>query len=227
MNNKDARIKRKKASHGNSWLGLSALTRVGICVVIGALCAYAVGVFVIWEYAPLVWWDVTAVILLTSTWFSIHTFTPEKTAEYASIEDPGRGFADVILILASIASLVGVGVLLVESAGTSPVEEILTIGIGVVSIIISWAVVHTVFMLRYAGLYFNGNKIDFNTINEEPTYADFAYLAFTVGMTYQVADTNLTTRELRRTVLQHAFLSYVFGTAIIAATINFLAGLAK
>jgi uncharacterized membrane protein len=227
MNRKEARKKRKDAAQGNVWLGFSALTRVGICVVIGALCAYAVGVFLSWHYAPLVWWDVTTVTLLVSTWISIRTFTPEKTAEHASIEDPGRGFADVILILASIASLVAVAVLLVESAGTGSVEQILTIGVGVVSIVISWAVVHSVFMLRYADLYFNGNKIDFNTIDEEPTYVDFAYLAFTVGMTYQVADTNLTTRELRRTVLGHAFLSYVFGTAIIAATINFLAGLAK
>ena len=227
MNTKDARRKRKEAAQGNAWLGLSALNRVGTCLVIGALCAYAVGVFVAWHYAPLVWWDVTAVILLTSTWLSINTFTPEETAKHASIEDPGRGFADLILILASIASLVAVGVLLVQSAGTGSVKELLNIGIGVISIVISWAVVHSVFMLRYADLYFSGNKIDFNTIDEKPTYVDFAYLAFTVGMTYQVADTNLTTRELRRTVLGHAFLSYIFGTAIIAATINFLAGLAK
>jgi uncharacterized membrane protein len=67
--------------------------------------------------------------------------------------------------------------------------------------------------------------IDFNQ-HDDPDYHDFAYLAFTIGMTYQVSDTDLTTRAVRRTALRHALLSYVFGTAIIAVTINVVAGLA-
>ncbi|MDQ1394509.1 MAG: hypothetical protein QOF30_3486, partial [Acidimicrobiaceae bacterium] len=55
----------------------------------------------------------------------------------------------------------------------------------------------------------------------------FAYLAFTIGMTYQVSDTNLTSQEIRRTALRHGLLSYLFGTVIIAATINLAAGLVK
>jgi uncharacterized membrane protein len=226
MNRKELRKKRKEAAQGNVWLGFSAITRVVVCVLIGAFSAAVVGHYTSWEYAPLVWWDVTALILLVSLWLSLRTFDATQTAQHASAEDPARGAADVILILASIASLVGVGVLLIQGSGATPFIQALHIGVGVVSIIISWAVVHSVYMLRYADLYFNGNHIDFNS-DEKPTYADFAYLAFTIGMTYQVADTNLTTRALRSTVLRHAFLSYIFGTAIIAATINFLAGLAK
>jgi uncharacterized membrane protein len=87
-----------------------------------------------------------------------------------------------------------------------------------------------VFMLRYADLYFKGNGgINFNSKGtaDAPTYSDFAYVAFTIGMTYQVSDTNMETAEIRRAVLYHALLSFVFGTAIIASTINFVAGLAK
>lgn len=88
--------------------------------------------------------------------------------------------------------------------------------------------VHTVFALRYAGLYYSGpdGGVNFND-NEKPAYADFAYLAFTIGMTYQVSDTALTTRAVRHTALRHALLSYLLGTVIIAATINLAAGLAK
>lgn len=57
--------------------------------------------------------------------------------------------------------------------------------------------------------------------------SDFAYLAFTLGMTYQVSDTDLKTARLRRIVLFHTLLSYLFGTVIVAATINLVAGLAK
>ena len=61
----------------------------------------------------------------------------------------------------------------------------------------------------------------------EPRYRDFAYVAFTVGMTYQVSDTEITSKAIRTAVLRHALLSYLFGTVIIAITINVIAGLAK
>jgi uncharacterized membrane protein len=98
---------------------------------------------------------------------------------------------------------------------------------GVAAIIVSWGVVHTVFTLRYAGLYYKGvdGGVSFNQ-DDEPSYLDFAYLAFTVAMTYQVSDTNITANDIRRTVLRHALMSYLLGTVIIAATINLAAGLA-
>jgi uncharacterized membrane protein len=99
---------------------------------------------------------------------------------------------------------------------------------GIGAIICSWGVVHTVFTLRYAGLSYTGpdGGVDFNE-TEKPVYADFAYLAFTIGMTYQVSDTALTAKAFRHTALRHALLSYLLGTVIIAATINLAAGLAK
>jgi uncharacterized membrane protein len=94
------------------------------------------------------------------------------------------------------------------------------------TVILSWLLVHTLFTLRYAGLYYGGNAaggIEFPG-DEAPDYRDFAYLAFTVGMTYQVSDNEITDRQVRRTVLRHALLAFVFGVAIIASTINVLAG---
>jgi len=120
-----------------------------------------------------------------------------------------------------------VGLLIVHSMHAVGSERTAAIAMGLVSIIVSWAVVHTTFMVNYACQYYGTPEggIDFGT--DRPTYADFAYLAFTVGMTFQVCDTALQTPALRRTLLKQALLSYVFGTAIIAASINLLAGLAK
>jgi len=100
-------------------------------------------------------------------------------------------------------------------------------GLGVVSVALSWFAVHTFFMLRYARLYYldSAGGINFNQ-DEKPVYSDFAYLAFTVGMTYQVSDTDLKTHAIRATALRHGLLSYLFGAVILATAINFVVSLA-
>ena len=89
-----------------------------------------------------------------------------------------------------------------------------------------WLCVHTVYVLRYARVYYASATppIDFNQ-DEDPTFSDFAYFSFNLGMAYQVSDTNLRTALVRRVVLGHALLAYLYGTIVIAATINLLAGL--
>jgi uncharacterized membrane protein len=90
----------------------------------------------------------------------------------------------------------------------------------------AWLVVHTVYTTWYALLYYSHDRggIDFNQ-GEPPAYADFAYLAFTLGMTYQVSDTDLQTRPIRATALRHALLSYLLGAVVLATVINLVAGL--
>ena len=94
--------------------------------------------------------------------------------------------------------------------------------------LLSWAVVHTVFALRYAHLYYTDTPggIDFKQ-EPMPDYHDFAYVAFTVGMTFQVSDTDINTRPMRRAILRHALLSWLFGAIIVAMTINLIAGLVR
>jgi uncharacterized membrane protein len=94
-----------------------------------------------------------------------------------------------------------------------------------VSVALAWMSVHTVYVLRYARLYYSppDGGIDFH--GERPDYADFAYLALTIGMTFQVSDTDLTGKRVRRSALHHALLSYVFGTGIVAITVSSVAAL--
>ena len=93
------------------------------------------------------------------------------------------------------------------------------------SVVLSWATVNTVFTLRYASLYYlEGGGINFND-DRQPDYGDFAYVALTIGMTYQVSDTALAARSIRMTALRHALLSFVFVTSVVAMTINVVAGL--
>lgn len=129
---------------------------------------------------------------------------------------------------ASVACLVGVGLALLKAAESEGSGEALLVALAVISVVESWAVVHTVFTLRYARLYYTAPEggIDFND-DPHPDFLDFAYVAFTIGMTYQISDTDLTTRPMRRTALRHTLLSFLFGTFIVAITINAVAGLLK
>jgi uncharacterized membrane protein len=121
---------------------------------------------------------------------------------------------------ASIISLVAVVFALLAARG---VQRDLKTGITalvVVSVLFSWSAVHTIFMLRYARLYYaQDGGIDFHT-DEAPDFGDFLYIALTIGMTFQVSDTDLNSRAIRRTALRHALLSYMFGVAVFATTIN-------
>ena len=108
--------------------------------------------------------------------------------------------------------------------------RVAVIGLATITVMLSWTLVNTVLVMRYADLYYAapGHAVEFGTTGgEPPDYRDFAYLAFTIGMTYQVSDTTLRDRRIRRTVLVHAWISYIFGVVIVAAGINLVAGLVK
>ena len=130
-----------------------------------------------------------------------------------------------MLVSASVASLPGVGFALVKASSTAGTSRALITAVAVVTVALSWFSVHAVYTLRYADLYYRADGgIDFHD-DGAPDYRDFAYVAFTIGMTFQVSDTDLVSRPIRRTALRHALLSYLFGIAVIATTINAVAGL--
>jgi uncharacterized membrane protein len=208
--------------------GASARSRVLAAVAAGAAGAALAGAFGPWNLAPLMGWDAAALVYLAWTWSTIWRLDAARTAQQAVAEDPGRAATDVLLLSASVVSLVAVGLVIVRAGNSSGAAESIQTGLSLASVLLSWTVVHTVFMLRYASLYYLGpdGGVDFNQ-DDPPRYSDFAYLAFTIGMTFQVSDTELTTAATRGTALRHALLSYLFGAVILAATINLIAGLAR
>jgi uncharacterized membrane protein len=99
-------------------------------------------------------------------------------------------------------------------------------GLAFVSVLLAWASIHTVYTLRYARLYYSPpvGGIDFHE-DDPPDYLDVAYLALTIGMAFQVSDTELSKRPIRRAAIHHALLSYLFGTMIISVAVNIVASL--
>lgn len=153
-------------------------------------------------------------------------FDAAATRSHVDGEDPGAALADLIVISVGLLSMCAVGVLLIgtTSSGATQIEDAV---IGVVAIAVGWLLVHTIYLLRYARMYYASPAppIDFKQ-KADPQFSDFAYFSFNNGMAFQVSDADLKDSAIRRVVLGHCLLSYVYGTVIVAATINLLAGFA-
>lgn len=206
----------------------TARLKVLVAAIFGLVVAIGAGKLVNWKVAPLLGWDAAAIVYVVWLWTVIGKMDGKTTSAYALREDPSRGIADSIILIASVASLVAVGVVLADAQSMHGIIRIIFVLLGIASVVAAWFVVHTVFALSYAELFYRGKPggVQFDG-TPEPSYHDFAYLAFTVGMTFQVSDTGFQNTEFRRTALHHALISYLFGTVIVATTINLIAGLSK
>jgi uncharacterized membrane protein len=211
------------------WLGwhAPALRRLLIAAVVGVVAGLALATVLPWRLAVLGGWNATALTFLLSVAPIILGADGARTQRIAVREDMNRDVARLLLLAASSASLVAVGFTLGLARHERGADRVLLITMAAGTLLVSWTVLNTVFTLRYARLYYlgAGDSIDFGDPSRPPDYRDFAYVAFTIGMTYQVSDTMLHARGIRRTVLVHALLSYVFGVVIVAAGVNVVAGL--
>lgn len=207
------------------------LRRLALVTLLGVLVTVVLLAWVPWELAILGGWDVGAATFLASVGPIILRADGLRTERLAMVEDNTRDTAVVLVVAACLASLLSVLVTLAAAGRETGVLRVVLIALAMVTVVVSWTVVNTTFTLRYADLHYKaeGDGLDFGPTDAvgRPDFRDFAYVAFTIGMCYQVSDTNVRNRGLRRTVLAHALLSYVFGVVIVAAGINLVAGLIR
>lgn len=196
---------------------LAAAFAVGVVVLLGVLGASHSA-----EIAALAGWVTAGLVFLLWTWITVWPMDSAATARLAQSEDPTRSGTDVTVVAAAVASLLSVALVVLRGrqAGAASVT------LGVCSVVVAWALVHTIYTLRYTRQYYGDpvGGVDFGSA-QPPSYRDFAYLAFTIGMTFQVSDTTVSSTEIRATVLRQALISYLFGVVIIAITLNVLVGL--
>lgn len=202
-------------------------TRLVVMLAVGALIAVLVGTGWSWTYAPSLGWAAASLTYLAWVWSVIGGLSPAGTASHAGREDSGRTASDVLLIAATLASFGGIVLILLDAGKEEGAAKVVSLATALASIVLSWFLVHTLFTLRYAFLYYRDQAgVDFNE-DSTPRYRDFAYLAFTVGMTFQVSDTDLKTGAVRSAVLRHAMISYLLTTTVLATAINLVAGLVR
>jgi uncharacterized membrane protein len=200
------------------------VTMVGI----GVAAAVVTGALGGWGYAAAVGWSAAALTFCSMTWAHTRNRDADQTAVMATRDDPSPTTTELLILMANVASLVAVAYLLVQANSAHGVREALLAGLAVASVTSSWALIHTLYMFRYAVLYYSGSVGGINFNQEDmPRFIDFAYLAFTIGMTYQVSDTNLESTRIRTAAFRHGLLSFVFGSMILATMINLVAGLPR
>ena len=185
--------------------------------------------FAAWGLALTGGWDTATLAFLLPAWSVVIRADSSRAPQLAAREDQTEGSARALLVGASIASLLGAGYALHLAGQENGASRVLLTGVAVLTVILSWTVINTVYTVRYADQHFRSQQggIAFGTDQDQqlPGYRDFAYVAFTIGMTYQVSDTTLRDPRIRRTALAHATLSYVFGVVIVAGTVNLISGL--
>jgi uncharacterized membrane protein len=193
----------------------------GVAVAIAALLGAK------WSVAVLLGWDALTLVFVIWVWSTILRKDGAATQRLALAEDDSRVAADAVVLGASVASLVAIFFTLSQAAKTNGVHAVVLALLAVGSIVLSWAAIQTTFTLMYARLYYGDPKGGIEFEHEHPDFRDFAYTAFTIGMTYQVSDTTISQKRVRHVVIRHALLSFVFGTTIIAVAINAVANLIK
>lgn len=208
-----------------SGLGAGPALRVTAGLVLGIVAGIVMWMVGFPRFSFLIGWNVAALVFTVWTWILVWPFDAVTTASHATREEPARNVAHLLVLAAAVASLVGIGLLLVASPDGRR-YQVVAASVAVVSVVISWIAVHTLFALGYARLYYTGpdGGIDFNQ-EEPPRYSDFAYVAYTVGMSFAISDTNLQSSDMRAMALGHALLSYLFGSVIVASVVNLIAGL--
>jgi len=180
-------------------------------------------------------WDVFALSVLTLAWLTIITTPPEKLRARAQMQDVSRTVIFIFVVLAACAGWFAVGFLFFANKGVQRPHFIIHLLMSLVAVVSSWMLVHTVFGLRYAHTFYgdpdgpagpeqHAGGLEFPG-GCAPDYTDFAYFSFVIGMTFQVSDVQITSRELRQLVLLHGMLSFGFNTVILAMTINTVSAL--
>lgn len=216
---------RGRSGRASTELATTPRARVLIAAVLGIVLALLASTVWPWQMAVLAGWDLALAIYITWGWIIVRNFDAAETGEMALTEDLSRRESELVLIVASLMDLGASAFALIEATSQTVLVAGLINGATVLSVALSWAAIHTVYAFRYARIYYEApvGGVDFK--GGPPDYRDFAYLSFTIGMTYQVSDTMFTSRAMRRVALPHTLLSYLFGAVIGATVINVVAGL--
>ncbi|HVW59707.1 MAG TPA: DUF1345 domain-containing protein [Puia sp.] len=212
---------------------IRAVYKLLICLGVGAI-AFFLFLPVKMEGATrtMVGWDVFSLCEIVIYLALFSSMCPKQLRVLASREDASRPVVFFIVIAATLGSLAGV-ILLLENQNNWLLSKWLETLIYITGVTFSWVLLHMLFTSKYAHLYYGDHPTQKGQIakgldipgDESPDYIDFAYFSFVIGMTFQVSDIEITSKKMRRLVLMHGILSFVFNTVIVALTINVVVNL--
>ena len=168
-------------------------------------------------------WDIFAAFYLVLVFTMVFSTGMRHIRRNAVLQDEGRFLILLVTALGAFASIAAIVFELSASNRSGP-----GLALATVTIVLSWAAVHTVFSLHYAHEYYRSGKpggLQFpnGDPHEDADYWDFVYFSFVIGMTAQVSDVGITDNIIRRTATVHGIISFVFNTALLALMVNIAA----
>ncbi len=199
-----------------------AIGRLLWCVAAGVAVMLPIPHRFAWRVRSVAGWDVCVLLLLSIDWWRILRATPQITARRAASEDVGRFFVWIITMGAGLFSLFSAVIVLKRSQAFPPLEQEVWSILALLGVLLAWGLTHTAYALRYAHLHYGSAHIggfDFKG-DDPPAEVDFAYLAFTIGMTFAVSDVNVTCTRTRRAVLFHSVVAFIYNMTILALAIQ-------
>ena len=210
---------------------IAALAVATVAVLVQWL---AVPAWVSWVMRGLVAWCAGAGVYLFFAWRMIRTGDAQETSRRCSVEDDSRATIDTLLVVAAVASLAGVLLALKEASKAQGWWSYAVTALSILSVILGWLLVHTLYAMHYARLYYQPDPDDPDGPAAEgmdlhgggdPDYRDFLYVSLCIACTFGVTDTELTNKHVRRTVAKHALLSFAFATMILGLAVNVVTSL--
>lgn len=196
--------------------------RIGLAAALGLGAGFLATLFAPPEVATAIGWDIAAVAYAGRIWWKLTSIPSDVLASWSADEDEGRWAITLVLAAAACVSFVAIFAMVSDKSSGW------ILALAGFTIMCSWTLLHTVFAAHYAHRCFaNGPDkpgIDFPG-DDKPSFVDFAYYAFTVGMTFQVSDTDTQNTAMRQLTLVHGLISFVFNTVIIAISVGVLSGM--
>jgi uncharacterized membrane protein len=219
----------------NAFFKFDAHYRVLISFVAAVIAFFCIHTKFSWPAVSLITWVAFALAIIITDWIIILNAHPKEIRKIAKLQDSSRFFIFLFVIASSVISLGAIMFLLKSSKGHSNANITGHILLAMGSVVVSWWLVHTLFTMRYAHMYYDedtddGEKtavggLEFPGKTTDPDYLDFVYFSFVVGMTFQVSDVEISDRAMRRLAWVHGLVSFAFNTAIVALSINIVSSM--
>src|SRR5579862_66916 len=181
-------------------------------------------------------WDVGASFALAALYFGLRNSSVGIIKQVAARQDAGKRAVLALCLLAATASLIVIAGEMPQIKDAGGLERVVRVALVLYTIVLSWAFMHSIFALHYAHDYYLDVDLPAARPGREserlifpgepsPTYGDFLYFSFTIGMTFQTSDVQIADSYIRRVVVVHGAVAFFYTTGILALTISLVAGL--
>jgi uncharacterized membrane protein len=223
-----------KKYRSNIFSNMHPLQRILISIVLSVIAYFLLSDKNNWLIKFTSSWIVFSAAYLTMCWMILFSKPIAEIRKTASKEDGSKWFVFLMVLISSCASMLAV-LLLIISKDENISGSNFFLPATICGMILSWAMVHTLFAFHYAHDYYGNDEndktkpaggLDFPG-TAKPDYLDFAYFSFVIGCTFQVSDVEISSRKIRRIAFLHQLISFALNTFVVALTINLIAGLSK